>query len=32
MINNCVNGVVNRIIKHESMKDENYCIFIFETK
>ena len=35
MINNCVdcvNWVVIRIIKHGSMKDENYCISIFETK
>ena len=35
MSNNCVdcmNGVVTRIITHWSMKDENYCISIFETK
>ena len=35
MINNCVdcvNLVVTRVITHRSMKDENYCISIFETK
>ena len=35
MINNCVdcvNRVVTIIITHESMKDKNYCISIFETK
>ena len=35
MINNCVdcvNKVVTRIITHGSIKDENDCISIFETK